>query len=100
MPWVLLNTIMGKSVISGLLAGGSIEAVTQVVTDDGHTQLVLGVFSLLGVLGVAAITAITNLRLSRKHGDVDMKEVRRLRREVKEKDQIIEALTDREHRGA
>ena len=89
---IFKTSVLGKSLIYGALAGGSIQGIIHAAGDAGSTSLWPGLFSMIGVLGVALIAAFVNLKMSKNNSGVDMKEVRRLKRENAKQDRIIEAL--------
>lgn len=88
-----LKSLSIKSLAYGLVGGGAVQAVGD--STGSNSSLTYGLYPLIGVLGVALITAFVNLKISSRNSGVDMKEHRRLQREVKAQAKIIEALTEK-----
>jgi hypothetical protein len=94
--WVL------KSLLAGGATGGSIQAIAQTSGNgDPHTELLLGLFSMVGALGVAGITAFATITVSKRGergGDEEelRKENARLRRELVRKERILSKFRERE----
>lgn len=72
-----------KSIATGVVTGGAIQAVAA-AANDSHTQLLLGLFSMVAALGVAGITAFATITVSRRS-----EEARELRKQVSAKERII-----------